>query len=468
MKEFTRRFIIIAGIIVLLGNNLLAQGYRVTVKFKNLKDTVCYMGYDFGNNKYMFDTAKVNQRGIVEFKDTAPLNGGVYLIITPDKKFFEFILVEKEVSLQTDTVDFIGRMKVLKSEENKLFFSYLNFMQQKHVERTGYRLEMNKYKKESDSFKFWVAKIYHLDSVVTSYKNNLKEKYPSTFFVKILKSMDEPQAREKYLFEPDSLYNKYLYSFYQQHFFDNIDFKDARILRTPVYEAKVDKFIDELTFRHPDSVCSSAKRMIDKTLANDTFFKFTLPKIFNKYVPPKYMGDDAIFICLAERYYLSGLATWMDSVNLNKMYKEYLYKISNQIGMKAPNLSMKDSNDHFISLLDIKKPYTLVVFWDPTCGHCRDMIGKLVPWYERHSKDSFAIYSVSNATDRSAWVSYIKEHKMNFINVWDPENVTNYRVLYDAGSLPVIFLIDKNKLIQARRIDVDQLDSMINMLNKQK
>lgn len=466
MKISSLRFLMLPIAIFLFIGFTNGQGYEVKVRFKNLKDTLCYLGFDFGNNKYIHDTARIDHKGNAVFKDTRPLEGGVYIIITPDKRMFEFILVEHYVSFIADTSDFIGKMEVVKSNENKLFFNYLRFMQLRHTERMTLRQAMGKYKKNTDSFNLFYSKIQKVDSMVLLYKEDLRKKNPNTFLVKMLHSMDEPRERDKLPDEADSTYSKYLYGFYQEHFFDNIDFKDARILKTPVYEAKVDKFLNELTFRNPDSVCKSSERLIDKSRANDTFFRFTLPKVFNKYVPAKYMGDDAIFICLAEKYYLSGLAYWVDSVTLNKIYTEYLKKVKNQVGMKAPNLILKDTSDHFVSLYDINKTYTILVFWDPTCSHCKAMIPKLVEWYNQHSKDSFAIFSVTNATDKASWVSFIKEHHMNWINTWDPENSTDYRMLYDAGSFPVIYIIDKAKIIQARRIDIEQLDSMIRILNK--
>ena len=42
--------------------------------------------------------------------------------------------------------------------------------------------------------------------------------------------MDEPIAREKLPNESDSTYGQFLYNWYQNHFFDNIDFSDPRML----------------------------------------------------------------------------------------------------------------------------------------------------------------------------------------------------------------------------------------------
>ena len=239
------------------------------------------------------------------------------------------------------------------------------------------------------------------------------------------------------------------------------------MLRTPIYEAKVDKFMEELSLKHPDSIKYAAERVIDKSMANKEMFKFTLIKLFNKYAQSQYMGQDAVFVYLAERYYLSGLADWTDSVTLNKIYTEVIKKKSNIIGQNAPNLIMKDSNDHFVSLYDCNKPYTILVFWDPECSHCRTIIPQLVEWYGKHSKDSFQVYSVGVTTDKKKWTAFIQEHKLNWINVWDPSNATNFRVLYDVFTTPVIYIIDKKKIIQAKKLPLEKIDEIIQILNKE-
>ena len=169
--------------------------YEIKVKFKNLKDTVCYLGFHFGNNKYVRDTARINNKGIAVFKGSKPIEGGVYLIITPRRDFFEFILTEKNISLETDTSDFVKNMKVVTSEENKIFYNYLNFMREKHAERTKL---VDDGKKQNTKDSIVNLKIAKIDTLVKKYRENVKTTYPNSFFTKILKGMDEPQAREKF------------------------------------------------------------------------------------------------------------------------------------------------------------------------------------------------------------------------------------------------------------------------------
>ncbi|HPD64141.1 MAG TPA: redoxin domain-containing protein [Bacteroidia bacterium] len=460
MKKIFLAFLLSLFIIVLK-----AQNTEIKIKFRTFKNQDIYLGFHYGNNKYIRDTTHVDNKGIAVFTDkNKDLKGGIYLIITPDMNYFEFILAEKKIFLETDTGDFIKQMKVIESEENKIFFNYLLYIEQKQQEKQNILKEKAIFadnKQKSDEYD---KKVSQVDEDVKNYMKSLIEKYPDKFFPKVLKMMNDPVPREKLNNEADSTYSEYLYNFYQQHYFDNVDFSDEKILRTPIYESKIDRFMDRMTIHHPDSIKLSASRVIDLSRANEEVFKFTLVKLFNKYAQSEYMGMDAVYVYLAERYYLSGLAKWADSAQIKKIYDRVVKLSSNLIGMKAPELIMKDTNDQYHSLHAQPGIYTILVFWDPSCGHCQKAIPFLEKYWERVSHDSFSIYSVNIGNDGKEWKQFIADNKLSFLCVWDPLNYNNFRVLYDIFSSPVVYLLDKNKKIVAKRIGVDKIEEIVNIL----
>jgi len=181
------------------------------------------------------------------------------------------------------------------------------------------------------------------------------------------------------------------------------------------------------------------------------------------------MGQDAIFVYLAEKYYLSGIAYWADSSQLSKMYDRVVKLKNNLIGLKAPELIMKDTSDKYVSLNQMKSIYTVLIFWDVTCGHCKIEIPKLKHLYDSlGNHDSIDVYAVYIGNDLKEWKKYIKENNITWINVADPLNYSNFRMLYDIYSTPVIYILDDNKLIQAKRIAVEQIVEIVNALKREK
>jgi peroxiredoxin len=447
------------------------DAYEIKIKFKSLKNQECYLGFEFGTQKYVTDTTQIDDKGYAIFKGDKPLDGGIYLIITKEKDFFEFILTEPKIYLETDTGDFVKNTKVIVSEENKVFFTYLNFMQENYEQKMEIDKSIKAYKDPADSLKIkpLKAKIDQLDTIAKYYRKDIAAKNPNSFFVKILRTLDEPAPRNKEASETDSAYGLYLYGFYQWHFFDNVDFSDKRFLRTPVIENKIEKYLEKLTYRHPDSIKYAAARVIEKSRANDDVFKYVLPKVFNKYASSKYMGQDAIFVYLAEKYYLSGIAYWADSAQLAKMYDRIVKVKNNLIGLKAPELIMKDTSDKYVSLTQLKSQYTVLIFWETSCGHCKKEVPRLMQICDSiGNRNYFDVYAVYIGTDLKDWKNFVKEHKLNWVNVADPLNYSNFRMLYDIYSTPVIYILDDKKLIQAKRIAVEQVVEIINALNKDK
>src|SRR4030095_15946572 len=96
------------------------------------------------------------------------------------------------------------------------------------------------------------------------------------------------------------------------------------------------------------------------------------------YVNPTYMGQDAVFVHLFQKYYATGQADyWM-----SEKYKKFIFDrgyslMANVIGDKAANMELLDTTGKKVPLYTIQSPYTVVCFWDPTCGHCQVEIPKV-------------------------------------------------------------------------------------------
>jgi len=458
----------VIAIFFFAGQKIYAQGYEIKVKFNNLKDTNIFLGFHFGNNKYIKDTAKVNSKGLAVFKGKVMLPPGIYLIITPNHNYFEILVREPLISVEADTTDLNGKVKIIVSEENKLFYKYLDFMNKAYESRVKIQKQLDANKENKDSSEILNAQLKNIDDSIISYRKNAINNNTNMFFGKLLRMMEEPEAREKLPNETDSAYGAYLYSFYQLHYFDNFDFSDSSLLRTPMYEAKLDRFIDKMVMKNPDSVKCSISRVIDKTMANREVFKFTLIKLFNKYANEMntYMGIDAIFVHLAKRYYLSGLTWWTDSTSYKKIADRVWNLEHNLIGMKGKELIMLDTNNNFKSLYQIKSLYTVIIFWDVSCGHCKHEMPIIRDLYHSIGKDSLQVFAVHLGEDAKEWKKYIKEQNMDFIHVYDPQYFTNFRQYYDVYKKPIIYLLDKNKVIQAKNIPADKLRELIDYVGK--
>jgi thiol-disulfide isomerase/thioredoxin len=123
----------------------------------------------------------------------------------------------------------------------------------------------------------------------------------------------------------------------------------------------------------------------------------------------------------------------------------------------------------YVKLHDVKADYTILIFWDVDCGHCQKEIPVLKEVYDEllKEKKDVKVYSVYALYDSEKYKKYIAEHNLNFINLYDGAHINNIVEKYDVYSTPVIYILDKNKRIKAKRIGVDQIKKIISFIEKE-
>jgi thiol-disulfide isomerase/thioredoxin len=447
--------------------------YNIKIKIKGLKDTVCFLGNYFGDKQYLRDTAKLNSKGEGVFKGKEDLPRGIYLIVTPDKKKYFEIIVNKEMnfSVETDTADFAGSVKFKGSDENRLFYEYINFMNkvQKKIDPLTKKYKLISEKKEKkDSTELLRKQISETEKQVTDYKNKFMKDHSENFLSTIFlasKEIDIPETPTLPNGKKDSTFG---YRYYKKHFFDNIDFTDDRLLRTPVFQNKVDEYFSKLVYPKPDSIIKECDYLIDKSRPNKEVFKYLVWNFTRTYELSQIMGYDAIFVHLAKKYYTPEEASWAPQSTLEAMAKRVKELEPILIGKPAPNMIMQDTSLILRSLNDVKAKYTIVLFWDPECGHCQKEIPKLVKFYnEKKSVFNLEFYAVDSDTNMVKMKKFIKKEKMNWINVNGPRTLTkNFHDLYDINSTPVIFVLNEKKEIIAKKLGDDQLGDFLTNYEK--
>jgi hypothetical protein len=369
-------------------NSYAKKGYHIEVTIKNTKDTACYLGYPYGEKKYLADTATINDKGTFIFEGDEPLDGGVYFIYHPNSIYFDIIMENKPFTLVTDTIDYVGNMKTEGSEENKLFFDFQKFMKQQHQKAESLSKEMEKISDKNSEAALNIKKARkELDSLVQEYYHNLIENNPDKFVATYVKStigIEVPEGPKDE--NGKDLDPAFKYKYYKAHYFDNIDFSEEKMLRTPMFYNKIMDYLDKLTVKHPDSVAVSARHIIEKAKVNKEVFRYCVVTITYKYETSNIMGMDGVFVDLAEHYYLSGDAFWADSALIQKITDRVKALKPNLIGKTAPSLIVQDTLMKPFSLHQQKFDYALLYFYSPDCGHCKKKTPDLVDLYDKKIK----------------------------------------------------------------------------------
>lgn len=447
-------------------------GYNIRFNIEDCQPGNVILAYYYGNKQYIKDSTRVDQSGTFSFTGTEPLDQGIYIVVLPpDNKYFEVAVdADQDFLMSTKYQSPVQSMKVEGSEENERFYNYLQFLNTQKKKSEPLAAEIKTLQaadstgfKETPKFKELQAEMSAIDAEVKAYKNNFIENHPDALMSKVFLASKDPEVPEPPVAADGSVDSTFAWRYFKNHYWDNVDFTDDRILRTPVYHNKLERFMTQTIYQIPDSVIKEATLLVNKTLKNKELFKYTVFWITSHFETSKQMGMDAVFVHMAQNYYMTGQAFWADSTTIAKI-GERAQKLSySLIGNVAPNLIMHDSVGKVEILHAIPADYTIAYFWDPTCGHCKKVTPKVKEFYDKFKKElNVEVFAVNaNAKERNEWIKYIQEHNLDWINVEDPEQKTAYKYLYDLYSTPVIYLLDKDKKIIAKRIGAEDLENFI-------
>ncbi|HOH84924.1 MAG TPA: DUF5106 domain-containing protein, partial [Bacteroidales bacterium] len=244
-------------------------GYKFTVKIAGIINDTCYLGHYYGQHQYIDDTAMTNAKGEMVFTGKEALPGGIYFVVYPKKKYFEFIVnKEQTISLETDTVYPIKNMKIKGSEENQIFYKYLNVIDenQKKYDPLKKRMEANKNNKDStEAIRKEMEKI---DDFVKNYKLELIKSHPETLIANVFVSSRDPEVPEAPVLANGRKDSTFRYYYFKNHYWDNITFSDDKILRTPVFYNRISNFFTNVVVQQPDSIILEADKLVEKARAN--------------------------------------------------------------------------------------------------------------------------------------------------------------------------------------------------------
>jgi len=461
-----RNFILILVFIV-ISIDVFGGGYKIEVKINGVSDTTVLLGYHFGPKKFVVDTIRVDKNGYGVFKGDEELEGGIYLIIPPNMKYFE-ILIDKDQKfmVETDTVDYTKNMKITGSADNEDFNEWQRFMGSLQTEVQDLYKRKDENKDNKDSVKVIQDKIDELMEKKNKKEEDYIKENPDKLLTAILKMMQKPEIPDPPKDEDGNITDStFQYRYYKEHFFDNIDLTDARLLRTPIFHGKINEYFRRVTMQVPDSINAEADKIIAKAKVNKDVFMYIVRYLVNLYSETKLMGMDAVYVHVAENYYLTGEADWVDSTFLEKM-QERVNKIKpNLIGAKAPDLKLYTYNFIPVSLYGVEAEYTILLFWEPDCGHCKKILPALHNYYkDTLIKHDVKVFAVCTHNDTAKYYKFIKDHKLyDWINAFDPLVKSKFRDYYDIYSTPVLYLLNDKKEIVAKRVDLNTIKELLGM-----
>lgn len=470
MKRFLAALFLLPGFAFAQQNE-----FELKVTFKPFKKQFIYLGYHYGRQKPIIDSVMLDENSTGIFKRPKKPEKGVYLIGFPDKSGYFEILIDKEqkFSVSADTAGLINSIKFQGSPDNDLFLQYQQYAAGKGREIENAKKQLAASKTTADSAK-WKEVISKADKDIQQYRHNLITQHADATISVLLNAMKNPEVPPAEQHPAGKYDSSFAFRYYKDHYWDDTWFFDERLVRTSFFEEKLDEYFERLVHPDPDSVIKELNWMLGYATASDEMTRFLLVKFVNRYLNPQYMWEDRVFIYLFENYFSQKDYPWLTEKGKKTIFDRAYSMMANLFGTQAADIELPDNMGKIKKLFSINNPYTVVLFWDPTCGHCKETLPRIdsiyrAKWDSLHVK----IYAVAKETEGTPkdWLQFISEKKLEG---WEhvyyskaanearvSNNIPSYFQLYDVQVVPTLYLLDKDKKILAKKIPFEQIDKVL-------
>lgn len=456
-----------------------STAYAIQLTLKPLKNVYVYLGYHYGAKKALADSVLLDANSQGTFKGKEPLPGGIYFIVSPRKEILFECLIDKQqrFSITADTLDLTNSVKFTGSPDNAMFQRYTQFASRTGSEGAQVRAQLANAKNASDSAAI-NTRLQIIGQQVQQYRDSILQKFPETIlsaFFRVMRDPVIPPAAS----QPGGKYDtNYVFNYYKSHYWDGVSFDDERLIRTPFFENKLQRYFRDLVVPAPDSIFKEVDHILLYSRSNKEAFKFYMVHFVQKYVNPEFMGQDAVFVSIWEKYINTGQTDFFTEQYKDFMTKRAYSLMANLIGQPAAVLDLVDTADKPARLYDLKAELTIVCFWDPTCGHCKETVPRVDSMYQsKWKQQGVKVFGVMTDGGKDNWTQFIREHKLTgWVHAYQTEAAAKeiekagkpgYKQLYDVYQTPILYLLDKDKRIVAKKLSFEQLDEIITLKLKQ-
>lgn len=459
--------------------NVSTEGYHIDATIKPYRNCIMYLASYYGKNKILVDSAAfdANNHGI--FKGTKKLPHGIYFLVTPAKSLLFEILIDddQQFVINADSAH-LENIAVTGSVNNEIFAAYSRYL-------SGIAPKLNALQQKlktasaADSVSIQQEQ-KRLSKELNDYRDNIIKTKPESMVAAMFQAIKTPELKEWPKKADGTVDSTAAWRYMKDHFWDGVNFYDNFLVRTPFFDPKLEDYYKYYVSSDPDSIIQEVNYMMLMSRAGKDIHQYLLGKFTDKYINPEIMGQDKVFLFLFNNYFSKGDTLWLNERQRKYIFDRAYSLMANQLNEPAPELVLKDTLDKPSSLYEVKAPFTFVVFWDPTCGHCKEEVPKLDSLYEAKWKAlGVQVFSVNtNENTFDEWKKFIQEHHLNgWHHAWQNRDgrladeragVANFRQLFDIYQTPTMYLLDENKRIIAKKLSLEQYDAVIEAKNKTK
>ncbi|MCR5241703.1 MAG: DUF5106 domain-containing protein [Prevotella sp.] len=243
-----------------------------------------------------------------------------------------------------------------------------------------------------------------------------------------------------------------------KHFWQHYDFQDTSLLRVDYAEQALADFIGLLKFASPDGREQAVKSWLDAAAANATVYDYFVEQarlyLHERNSPQR---DEELYRLTAQHVVSCPVADEMQ-----RSRAQLLLRLAerNRVGEPATDFLCLTNDGKRQRMTELSRsPLTLLLFYDPDCEQCQDLLFRL-----HHSglinsaikEQRLTLIAVDcgalgvrseelGVRSEEGWVMVVADDQLQ------------EGMLYDLTTLPVLYLLDADKKVIQKESDIHQV-----------
>ena len=243
------------------------------------------------------------------------------------------------------------------------------------------------------------------------------------------------------------------------HFWDAYSFADTTTVNRQLGEQGMADYLNLLPHAEDPAVQQRAVRdfvgRAFATGADANYFEELLDRYLAHSGSPQ--RNEELYVLFLQRM---ADALPGDDVRAERFRQQVRLLTMNRKGEQATDFRYVTRTGEHHHLTEVSAPYTLLVFSDPDCHHCRATLPGLIA-SETLRDSRLRVLLVYPDDDAARWERETRELPPNWSDVRSPEGEVLHRPLYHLPSLPALYLLDSDKRILVKDGTLEEVERMM-------
>ncbi len=449
-----------------------AEAYLIKVQIYDLPEQVLRLGKHSGPDVFIVDTAVTDTNGVAVFSDNEKLEHGVYFVVFPSAAYFDVIIDEnQEFFVSTWQFHILDSLRQEGSFQNQAFIDFQKRMATFNKRGNQLRVEKKFHEQRNDKQALEQTKqqLASLSGERKHFYDSIASMFDGVLLGDIVKALI-PVTAPPDVKAMQGMYPEKYFNWYEDHFFDNVNFSEPGVFNTPeyIFHQKLRQYCQYFINRDPQNK-EDVQNMIDNLLsdasASETAYRYVIGFLVDYYNDPGAIGTEWILVYLYDEYFNNNKVPWASDEIMAMLESRVEQRRNNLVGIEAAhfNLPDPDGNEHQTTIPG--KDFTILWFWDDECEVCINRSKQLLDVYPGLKKKNAEIIAIFLGDKRENWLNLIEKHDFDWINVWNTGNEYQLEKNYGLHKTPRMFILDKNGTIRAKDIEPGKVAKTLDYFN---